>query len=73
MIHQDFRVHTEHPVEKFLVVVVSGTADGAPGHMEYTASSKRITAAILELYDRIVDEKLLIRRMYLTIRALPQV
>ena len=33
---------------------------------EYTASSKRITAAILELFDRIVDKNLLIRRMYLT-------
>ena len=31
-----------------------------------TASSKRITAAILELFDRIVDKNLLIRRMYLT-------
>ncbi|WP_442871155.1 DinB/UmuC family translesion DNA polymerase, partial [Acutalibacter muris] len=31
-----------------------------------TASSKRITAAILELYDRIVDKDLLIRRMNLT-------
>ena len=33
---------------------------------EYTASSKRITNAILELFDRIVDKNLLIRRMYLT-------
>lgn len=32
----------------------------------YTASSKRIAAAILELYDRIVDKNLLIRRVYLT-------
>ena len=36
------------------------------GLEEYTASSKRITAAILELYDRIVDKNLLIRRMNLT-------
>ena len=41
-------------------------AHGTANLEEYTASSKRITAAILELYDRIVDEKLLIRRMYLT-------
>ncbi len=32
----------------------------------YTASSKQITAAILELFDRIVDKTLLVRRMYLT-------
>ena len=41
-------------------------AHGTANLEEYTASSKRITAAILELYDRIVDENLLIRRMYLT-------
>ena len=41
-------------------------AHGTANLEEYTASSKRITAAILELYDNIVDEKLLIRRMYLT-------
>ncbi len=41
-------------------------AHGTANLEGYTASSKRITAAILELYDRIVDEKLLIRRMYLT-------
>ena len=33
---------------------------------EYTASSKRITAAVLELFDRVVDKTLSIRRMYLT-------
>ena len=41
-------------------------AHGTANLEEYTASSKRITAAILELYDRIVDKNLLIRRMYLT-------
>lgn len=33
---------------------------------EYTLSSKKITEAVLELYDRIVNKKLLIRRMNLT-------
>ena len=41
-------------------------AHGTANLEEYTASSKRITAAILELYDRIVDKNLLIRRMNLT-------
>lgn len=41
-------------------------AHGAANLGEYTASSKRITAAILELFDRIVDKNLLIRRMNLT-------
>ncbi len=41
-------------------------AHGTANLEEYTASSKRITAAILELFDRIVDKSLLIRRMYLT-------
>ena len=41
-------------------------AHGTANLEEYTASSKRITAAILELFDRIVDKNLLIRRMYLT-------
>ena len=41
-------------------------AHGTANLEEYTASSKRITAAILELYDRIVDKDLLIRRMNLT-------
>ena len=41
-------------------------AHGTANLDEYTASSKRIIAAILELYDRIVDRNLLIRRMYLT-------
>ena len=41
-------------------------AHGTANLEEYTASSKRVTAAILELYDRIVDKNLLIRRMYLT-------
>ena len=41
-------------------------AHGTANLEEYTASSKRITVAILELYDRIVDKNLLIRRMNLT-------
>lgn len=41
-------------------------AHGTANLEEYTASSKRITEAILELFDRIVDKSLLIRRMYLT-------
>ncbi len=41
-------------------------AHGTANLDEYTASSKRITAVILELFDRIVDKNLLIRRMYLT-------
>ena len=41
-------------------------AHGTANLEEHTASSKRITAAILELFDRIVDKNLLIRRMYLT-------
>ena len=40
-------------------------AHGTANLEGYTASSKRITAAVLELYDRIVDKNLLIRRMYL--------
>lgn len=30
----------------------------------YTSSTKKITEAVMELYNRIVDEKLLVRRMY---------
>ena len=41
-------------------------AHGTANLEEYTASSKRITDAILELFDRIVDRNLLIRRMNLT-------
>lgn len=41
-------------------------AHGTANLEGYTASSKRIAAAILELFDRIVDRTLLIRRMYLT-------
>ena len=41
-------------------------AHGTANLEEYTASSKRITTAILELFDRIVHKNLLIRRMYLT-------
>ena len=35
-------------------------AHGTVNLDEYTASSKRITAAILELFDRIVDKNLLL-------------
>ena len=41
-------------------------AHGTVNLEEYTGSSKRITNAILELFDRIVDKNLLVRRMYLT-------
>ena len=41
-------------------------AHGTANMEQYTASSKRITGAILELFDRIVDKNLLIRRMNLT-------
>ena len=41
-------------------------AHGTANLEEHTASSKRITSTILELFDRIVDKNLLIRRMYLT-------
>ena len=33
---------------------------------EYTASTRRIVTAALELFDRIVDRSLLVRRFYLT-------
>ena len=32
----------------------------------YTSSARRIAAAVLELFDRIVDKELLVRRVYLT-------
>ena len=41
-------------------------AHGTANLEEYTASSKRITNAILELFDRIVDKSLLVRRLNLT-------
>jgi len=41
-------------------------AHGTANLEGYTASSKLITAAILELFDRVVDKNLLVRRMYLT-------
>ena len=41
-------------------------AHGTVNLEDHTASSKRITGAILELFDRVVDKTLLIRRMYLT-------
>ena len=41
-------------------------AHGTANLEEYTASTKRITAAALELFDRIIDRDLLVRRFYLT-------
>ena len=41
-------------------------AHGTANLGEYTSSSKRITAAVLELFDRIIDRNLLVRRLYLT-------
>ena len=41
-------------------------AHGTANLEEYTASSRRITNAILGLFDRVVDKNLLIRRMYVT-------
>lgn len=40
-------------------------AHGTENIGEYTSSTKRIIQAALSLYDRIVDKKLLVRRMYL--------
>lgn len=40
-------------------------AHGTANLEGHTASSRRITAAVLELFDRIVDESLLVRRLYL--------
>ena len=41
-------------------------AHGTANLEEYTASTKRIVAASLELFDRIIDRNLLVRRFYLT-------
>ena len=41
-------------------------AHGTANLEEYTASAKRIIAASLELFDRIIDRDLLVRRFYLT-------
>ena len=41
-------------------------AHGTANLEEYTASTKRIITAALELFDRIIDRDLLIRRFYLT-------
>ncbi len=41
-------------------------AHGTANLEGYTASAKRITAAVLELFDRIVDKNLLVRRLNLT-------
>ena len=47
-------------------------AHGTANLEGYTASSRRITGAILELFDRIVDKNLLIRRMYVTANRVTQ-
>ncbi len=41
-------------------------AHGTANLEEYTASTKRIITAVLELFDRIIDRDLLVRRFYLT-------
>ncbi len=41
-------------------------AHGTANLEEYTASAKRIVAAALELFDRIINRELLVRRFYLT-------
>lgn len=41
-------------------------AHGTANLEEYTASTKRIITAALELFDRIIDRDLLVRRFYLT-------
>ena len=41
-------------------------AHGTANLEEYTASTRRIVTAALELFDRIIDRELLVRRLYLT-------
>ena len=41
-------------------------AHGTANLEEYTASTRRIITAALELFDRIIDRSLLVRRLYLT-------
>lgn len=41
-------------------------AHGTTNLEEYTASTRRIITAALELFDRIIDRSLLVRRLYLT-------
>ena len=41
-------------------------AHGTANLEAYTASTKRIIAAALELFDRVIDRELLVRRIYLT-------
>ena len=41
-------------------------AHGTENLEDYTASTKRIVSAALTLFDRIIDKKLLVRRLYLT-------
>ncbi|MBQ8780426.1 MAG: DNA methylase [Oscillospiraceae bacterium] len=43
---------------------VPKSAHGSINLGGYTSSSKKIIAAVMELYDKIVDETLLVRRMY---------
>lgn len=47
-------------------------AHGTVGLEQYTSSSVQITKAALELYDRIIDPTLLIRRVYLTANRVRQ-
>ena len=48
-------------------------AHGTANLEEYTASTKRIIAAALELFDRIIDRSLLVRRLTITAnRVLPE-
>ena len=41
-------------------------AHGTANLEEYTASTRRMITAALELFDRIIDRELLVRRLYLT-------
>jgi len=48
-------------------------AHGTANLERQTASTRRIVDAVLEIYDRIMDKKLLVRRMYLTAcRVVPE-
>ncbi len=48
-------------------------AHGSENIGEYTSSTKKITRAVLALYDRIMDKNLLVRRMYLAAnRVIPE-
>lgn len=47
-------------------------AHGTANMEEYTSSARRITAAALELFDRIADKELTVRRLYLTANRVTQ-